>query len=66
MNVPRTFNEISLSMIMQKKEGNDRLSPDSIQKYHYKNIQLAKVFTLILDRLVKRGRGVTRAKINNS
>ena len=35
MNVPRTFKEISLHMIMHKRGGNDRLGPDSIQKYHY-------------------------------
>ena len=38
MNVPGTFNEMSLSMIMHKRGGNDSLGPDSIQKYRYKNI----------------------------
>ena len=32
MNVPGTFNEMSLSMIMPKRGGNDRLGPDSVQK----------------------------------
>ena len=37
MNIPGTFNEISLSMIMHKREENDRLDPDSIQKHRYRN-----------------------------
>ena len=38
MNVPGLFNETSLNQIMLKREGNERLGPRSIQKYHYSNI----------------------------
>jgi len=53
MNVPGTFNEISLSMIIHKRRGNDGLGPDSIQKYHYRNIELANVFIFIVSTLVR-------------
>ena len=38
MNVPGTFNEMPLSMIMHKKGGNASLGPNSVQKYRYRNI----------------------------
>ena len=50
MNVPSTFHEISLNMIMHKRGGSDRLGPDSIQNYHYKNVLLGNVFTFVSDR----------------
>ena len=53
MNIPGTLNEISLSMIMHKRGKNDRLGPDSVQKYNYRNIQLANVFVFIGNTLVK-------------
>ena len=38
MNVLGAFNEMSLNQFMHKREGNDRLGPDSMQKYRYSNI----------------------------
>ena len=49
MEVLGTFNEISPSVIMHKRGENDRLAPDSMQNYHYRNISLAIVFTFIID-----------------
>ena len=48
-----TFSEMSLSMIMHKRGGNDRLGPDSVQKYRYSDIWLANAFHFIVNTLVK-------------
>ena len=53
MNVPRIFNEMSLSMIMHKREGNDSLGPDSVQKYRYRDIWLENLFIFIANTLVQ-------------
>ena len=53
MNIPEIFNEMSLSMIMHKRGGNDRLGPGSVQKYCCMNIELANVFIFIVNTLVK-------------
>jgi len=53
MNVPRTFNEMSLSIIMHKRGGNDRLGLGSVQKYCYRYIYLANVFIFVVNTLVK-------------
>ena len=53
MNVLGAFNEMPLSMIMHKQGGNDRLGPDSVQKYRYSDIWLANAFHFIVNTLVK-------------
>ena len=53
-------------MIMHKRGGNDRLGPDSVQKYHFRNKQLATVFIFIVNNFRKKSKDVTGARINDS
>ena len=48
-----TGNECSLNMIIHKRGENNRLRPNSVQKYRYRNIGLANVFIFIANTLAK-------------